>query len=275
MKYEIHCHTHHSVGTKIIWEGLNSPADVIKSAKKKGIGGVAITDHNSNKAWKEAAETAKKEGIVFIPAIEISSGKGHILGLGLNDYIRSGLSVEETVDRIHQQGGVAIAAHPYDIKGEGIQDEFVKADAAEAFNALNVDLFANRFTERKIRKTGMPMTVGSDAHSVEMLGHALNIVDADNVDDFLRKIRKGEIRHQKRYIPVSMIAMWAKHRMEKSYGYTMDYIHENYWGPKKWLAGYMLNKYVHSNRTRIWNVVGLVSVNVSRMYGGVKVLSYY
>lgn len=275
MKFELHCHSHHSVGTKIVWEGLNSPTEIIKASKRKGLSGIAITDHNSNKCWKEAAEVAKKEGMLFIPSIEISSAKGHIIGLGLNEFIERDMSVDETIERIHEQGGIAIAAHPFDIKGEGIRDDFVKADAVEVFNALNVDIFANKFTENKVKKIDMPKTVGSDAHNIEMLGHAINYIDAHDIDSLLKQIKRGNVRYEKSYIPIKMITVWAKKRMEKSYGYTMSYIHDNYWGPKAWLANYMLNKYVRSNRTKIWNVVGIVSVNVSRMYGGLKILSYY
>jgi predicted metal-dependent phosphoesterase TrpH len=275
MKAELHCHSTHSVGTKVVWEGLNSPAEIMKAAARKGIGAVAITDHNSNGAWKEASAAARREGIVFIPGIEITSTKGHILGLGLNEFIPRGLGVDETVERIHEQGGLAIAAHPYDIKGEGIRDDYRKADAVEIFNALNVDWFANRFTESRLRSVDMPKVVGSDAHNTAMLGHALNIVDAHDMDSVLKAIRLGRVQHEKNYIPVKMISAWAKNRLENSYGYTLDYIAQNYWGPKAWLARRLLDKYVNSHRTVVWNALGVFSISMSRMYGGLKVLSYY
>ena len=146
MKFELHCHSYYSVGTKIVWEGLNSPKEMIKAAKRKGLSGIAITDHDSNRSWKQAREIAKKEGMIFIPGIEISSRKGHIIGLGLNDFIKKDLSIDETIERIHEQGGIAVASHPFDIKGEGIRENYKKADAVEVFNALNVDQLSNRFT---------------------------------------------------------------------------------------------------------------------------------
>jgi predicted metal-dependent phosphoesterase TrpH len=263
------------VGTKIVWEGLNSPAEIMHAAKKKGLEAIAITDHNSNDAWKEAAAAAKREGIIFIPGMEISSSQGHILGLGLNEFIPRDMGMEETVERIHDQGGLAVAAHPYDIKGEGVRDDYRKADAVEVFNALNVDWFANRFTENKLRSVDMPKVVGSDAHNTAMLGHAVNIMDAHDADSILKEIRMGRVQHEKNYIPIKMISAWAKKRLENSYGYTMDYIAQNYWGPKAWLARRLLDKYVNSQRTVIWNALGVFSVNASRVYGGLKVLSYY
>ena len=275
MKAELHCHSTHSVGTKVVWEGLDSPAEMMRAARMKGIGAVAITDHNSIGSWKEAAAAAKREGIIFIPGMEISSSKGHILGLGLNELVPRDLGIEETVELIHEQGGLAIAAHPYDIKGEGVRDEYREADAVEVFNALNVDWFANRFTENRLRRVDMPKVVGSDAHNVDMLGHAINIMDAHDADSVLREIRRGRVQHEKSYIPIKMISAWAKKRLENSYGYTLEYIAENYWGPKAWLARRLLDKYVNSHRTAVWNALGVFSVNASRVYGGLKVLSYY
>ncbi len=275
MKFETHSHSYYSVGTKIIWEGLNSPAEMVKAAKKKGLGGIAITDHNSIKAWREARETAKKEGIIFIPGIEISSADGHIIGLGINDFIERDMSADETIEKIHEQGGIAIAAHPFDIKGEGLRDKCVKADAAEVFNALNVDILANKFTERKLRKLNISKVCGSDAHSVEMVGRAVNHIDADDVDSVLKQIKRGNVEIECDYVPIRVITAWAKTRMERSYGYTLKYIHENYRQPKAWLAEGLLNKYVNSKRTNFWKVLGLVSVNITRIYVGLKLLSYY
>ena len=275
MKFELHCHSHYSVGTKIVWEGLNSPREIVETAKRKGLDGVAITDHDSNRSWTEAERAAIREGIIFIKGIEISTNKGHVIGLGLNEHIKRDLGVEETIERIHEQGGIAIAPHPFDIKGDGVREMCLRADAVEVFNALNLDKLANNFTERKLRGVDIGKVCGSDAHSIEMLGHAVNHMDALDADSVLKQIVRGNVQMEKNYIPVRMITSWGKIRMERSYNYMLDYINEHYWGPKAWLAQGLLNKYVHSRRTKFWNAVGITSIGISKVYGSLKILSYY
>jgi predicted metal-dependent phosphoesterase TrpH len=275
MKFELHCHSSYSHGKKITCEGLNSPAELIKAAKRKGLAGLAITDHNNSESWTEAARAAKSEGIIFIPGIEVSTSRGHLIGLGLNEHIDLGMTVSETIDRIHAQGGIAIAPHPFDIKGEGIKHECAKTDAVEVFNSMNLDKLANMFTERWARNRGMAVTCGSDAHNIDMMGCAINNIDAQDVDSVIAEIRKGRVVVEKNYIPVSVLSAWAKARMERSYQDILRYIGENYWEPKAWVARGLLNKFVFSERMKIWKVVGYTSVGISRVYGGLKILSYY
>ncbi|RLI95729.1 MAG: phosphoesterase, partial [Candidatus Aenigmatarchaeota archaeon] len=142
MRFELHCHTLHSRIS--IPCGLEKPSEVVKQAAKVGLDGIAITDHDTTNGWDEARKEAKKQGIMFIPGIEVSSGMGHILGLGVSEGVPSNMGIGETVDQIRERGGIAIAAHPFDIRGHGIRHRLSEADAAEAFNALSLDRVSNR-----------------------------------------------------------------------------------------------------------------------------------
>ena len=79
MQFEIHCHTNHSKGSKIPTEVMMSPKEVVRLAKKRGIDGLAITDHKVTTAWDEARREAKKQGIIFIPGQEIETSDGQEL----------------------------------------------------------------------------------------------------------------------------------------------------------------------------------------------------
>jgi flagellar biosynthesis component FlhA len=57
----LHCHSHYSKGKVISWEALHSPAEIVRAARARGLAGIALTDHDTNKGWKEAAAEAKKE----------------------------------------------------------------------------------------------------------------------------------------------------------------------------------------------------------------------
>ena len=72
---------------------------------------IAISDHDRIKGFRVTRSIA--EDIIVVPSIEISAANGHILGLGVDEIIPKGLSGAETVDMIHDAGGLAIVPHPY------------------------------------------------------------------------------------------------------------------------------------------------------------------
>jgi len=273
-RFELHCHTHYSKGRKIPCEALHSPAEMVKEAKRKGLSGIAITDHINNKSWKEAEETAQALGMIFIPGIEIESKQGHILGLGLSDMVASGLSVDETMDKIHEQGGVSVAAHPFDLRGLGLQHDMNKADIAEAFNAMSIDRISNVFTARRARALEMPIMAGSDAHTKQMLGTATTSIDAYDADSIIRELKKGNTQLNKNYIPMNLLIDWAKQRMTISYEDILLYIKKNYPAPKAWLSEALLHKFLFSRHTKWYNALARFGMSCSVLYGGIKAITY-
>lgn len=243
-------------------------------AKRLGLSGAAITDHDSTKCWKGAGEEAKRQGMIFIPSMEVSSAEGHIIGLGLTQGIRSGLSAEETADSIRGQGGVAIAAHPFDVRGFGIGRKIILMDAVEVFNAMSLDRVSNRFAESMAEKAGKPKLAGSDAHSLEMLGLAANLISAQDAESVLRMIRKGRLAFERRYIPMDVVMEWIRERLIRSYGDVAGHINSNYSPPKAWLAKNMLRRFVLS-RSPFWDMLGGFGIGMSRLYSSIKLLRYW
>jgi len=93
VRFDLHLHTTHSP------DGEMTPADLVRTAVAKDLKGIAITDHNSTRGIKEAREEARKfEGFLVIPGMEVSSRQGHVLALGVEGPIVSGLEVAETVE---------------------------------------------------------------------------------------------------------------------------------------------------------------------------------
>jgi len=81
VRADLHIHTTASDGT---WD----PADVVREVKKAGIGAFAVTDHDSVRNVDETARLAKKEGLLFVPGVELNTTKEghniHILGYGID-----------------------------------------------------------------------------------------------------------------------------------------------------------------------------------------------
>jgi len=273
-KFELHCHSHYSRGTKIPCEGISSPRDIVRAARKKGLAGLALTDHDTNRGWEEAAEEAERMGLVFIPGIEISTKGGHVLGLGLSGGIKPGISVDETIDRIHEQSGIAIAAHPFNIRGWGCRYDMKKADAVEAFNSMCIDRVSNAFTERLAKRLGMPSVAATDAHSKEMVGAATTEMYAHDADSVLREIVKKRTVLNRGYMPMNILVDWAKTRMSVSYDDVMSYIKSNYWQPKAWISEALMHKFLFSRRRWGYNALAKFGASCSVVYGGIKMLTY-
>ena len=104
LKLDLHIHTKYSE------DGIGSPKEIIKLLKKRGLQGMAITDHNNIEGSIKTLKIAPKDFIV-IPGIEISTSDGHILALNIKKKIPRKPTIEETVDKIIDEGGLPIVPH--------------------------------------------------------------------------------------------------------------------------------------------------------------------
>ncbi|MDQ6691353.1 MAG: PHP domain-containing protein, partial [Candidatus Dormibacteraeota bacterium] len=105
---DLHIHTSFS-------DGWPTPVEVVDHVTRdRQLDVIAITDHDTIEGALRAADhAARASRIAVIVGEEVSSRQGHILGLFLNKRVRPGLSAAATIDEIHSQGGLAIAAHPF------------------------------------------------------------------------------------------------------------------------------------------------------------------
>ncbi len=192
LSVELHAHS------SLSYDGRDPIEDLLEQARRAGLDALAVTDHDEIDASLRAAEMAEEYGLVGIPGMEVTSEAGHVLGLGIHELIPEGLSFQETLDRIHDQGGIAVVPHPFQESRHGVLAEISKAEltAADAIEVYNSRLFtgrANRQAERFARRHDMPMTAGSDAHISEMVGQAITNVDTDErtVDAVLSAVAAG------------------------------------------------------------------------------------
>jgi len=190
MRADLHMHSTASPDAHI------DPVEMLGIMKAKGFGAVAILDHNSTKGSLAASLRAKEIGITLVRGLEISSEAGHIGALRVEEEIPRGLSAEETVDRIHSVGGLAVALHPYRI-GSGVGESAVrrcKFDAVEVVNGFTSN-GRNRKAQWLADSLKLPYTAGSDAHFETEVGMAyLEIDDCADAEELLRFIVAGKGR---------------------------------------------------------------------------------
>jgi len=196
MKIDLHCHSYYSN------DGISSPEKLIKTALKNGLNGIALTDHNTTQGWKEAAEAAKKINAVLVFGEEIKIKKegktvGEILGYFLKEEINPrGKSVEEIIDEIKKQGGLAIIAHPYHWRKPFKELEKYKnlVDGIEVFNARSQTKRGNQKSFIFAQRNNLAMIAGSDAHHCSEVGDAYIETDVKNLEELKEAILQKRVK---------------------------------------------------------------------------------
>jgi len=188
LKIDLHVHTHYSK------DATTTLKELIQYAKKKGLDGVAVTDHDTTRG---ALRLAKQKRLLIIPSVEVSSLHGHVLALNVTKPITRRLSLPETVEKIRQSGGIAVIAHPGVVLKTGLGLKIPSTsniDAVEVINASAFPFFLSTYLSRRMaQRLRLPQTAGSDAHHPREIGKAYTIVDSDsNPSDVIEAIRKGK-----------------------------------------------------------------------------------
>jgi len=182
--FDLHVHTLYSK------DGHEKPDTMAKILKKKGFRGMAITDHNTVKG---AFRKYDIDEFIIIPGIEISTDRGHLLGIGIGEDIKS-RRAEDAIDEIHDKGGVAILAHPYRIFSGAIKNfDGLEIDGIETFNARSFPS-QNKRAAKLAENLRKGVTGGSDAHYSWEAGRGYTLADADGIDDIIDKILKKETK---------------------------------------------------------------------------------
>ena len=186
MRWETHCHTIYSTHRTWLLDAVNTPREMVKAALKKGLRGIIITDHDSVKGGLVGRKISRRyAGLSVIPGSEITSLSGHILGIGIEQDVPKNLSVEETIEKIHDYGGIAVASHPFsETVKRSLKEKSSKADAIEAFNS-HTSQAANQMALLLTQKLGKPLSAGSDAHWYKHIG-AAGIICANPIEDLMK-----------------------------------------------------------------------------------------
>lgn len=199
---DLHAHTHYS-------DGSDSPAALVAEARRRRLDVLAITDHDSLDGALRAREIVSRlaapAGLEVVVGEEVSSQDGHILGLFLTNRVAPGRTAARTVADIHEQGGIAIAAHPYwradgytgrCRQGVGALIGEVAFDAVEVRNGGITPAMAqaNRRAVAAVAALELVGVGGSDAHVREALGLALTAFRGRSAADLRHSLQRGWVR---------------------------------------------------------------------------------
>ena len=192
MKLDLHTHTFCSKDSLMQYDRI------IHAVRRAGLDGIAVTDHNE---LRGALELQSQAPFLVIPAEEIKTSQGEVIGLFLQEWIPPGLSPLETLERIHEQGGVAYVPHPFDevrgsrIRREALEEVTPHVDVLEVFNARNAVPAYNAGALEYARTHNLLAGAGSDAHTYAEYGRAyVDIPPFDGPGEFLESMRQGQWR---------------------------------------------------------------------------------
>lgn len=185
VKLEFHCHTHASK------DSLTKPADLIKTARRKGLDRLVITDHNSIQGAREAQLLDPE---LVIVGEEIMTTRGEILAAYVQEEIPAGLTPQETIKILKEQGAFISVSHPFDRLRKGGWEEkdlleiIYQVDAVEIFNARCMNPMFNVQARQFAEKYNLAGTVGSDAHAAFEVGTSVILLDQFTGPEEMRKV---------------------------------------------------------------------------------------
>jgi len=209
-KIDFHVHTCYS------GDSFTSLEAVIEACRKRGLGKVAITDHNTIAGALALSEMAPD---LVIVGEEIKTDVGEIIAYFLKEEVPKGLPVREAIARVREQGGAVGVSHPLDRwrrEAMGLThllSIIEQVDMLEAFNARATFSSDNRRVLDLARERGLLVTAGSDAHVPWEIGRAYVEMPAFNdndKDEFLRSLAQGQIVGRLTTPLIHFASTWAK-----------------------------------------------------------------
>lgn len=210
MKLDLHVHSSFSR------DSLSRVKQILGVTKRRGIDGIAITDHDVFRTFPKRLHM----GVTVIIGSEVKTEIGDLTGLFLTEPLRSNMSLS-VIDEIRDQGGLSVLPHPF--RNHTLSSEIIeKVDAVEAFNA-RVTLENNLRAVQLCLNHKKPMIAGSDAHFAFEVGRGITLISHGSSEDEVRKaILKGNTRIEGFQFSNEYLSMM----------YTMDKIVEGVKNPK-------------------------------------------
>ena len=215
---DLHVHTTFS-------DGWPTPEAVVEHAEwVTDLDVIAITDHDTIEGALRAEEHAAATGsrVRIVVGEEVSTSQGHVIGLFLERLVPPGMSAAATVDEIHAQGGIAIAAHPFwrtdrvarrlrgPVHGVGWLAAEIDFDGIEVENSTPGLGVANFMARRLAEATVLTAVGGSDAHILEAIGRSATTFPGRTPRALKTALKRGTTEPEKRrYDVVSLIAYAA------------------------------------------------------------------
>ena len=183
MKYDLHIHSKYSS------DGILDPEKIVKISMKRGLNGIAITDHNTIEGGLKA-EKYENEDFTVIAGSEIMTERGEIIGFFLEEEVKS-KDVQEVISEIKEQNGIVIIPHPFDeLRHSAFHPKEEDAKFMDCIEGFNSRCVFQKYNEKAVEfgmKHCLVIIAGSDAHFSNEIGNAGIITETEDVREALMK----------------------------------------------------------------------------------------
>ncbi len=171
---DFHVHTAHS------FDSLTPPRLAVEIARRRGLDGIAITDHDTIDGAVEAVKANPYSDFLVIPGIEVKSDAGDVIGLYVTNDVRS-RRFEDVIAEIKEQGGVVYLPHPVRTFGaHNLPALHARSLSIDVWERYNGRYSAGEFAGADAAYREMPAVAsfcGSDAHFPWEIGVFRTLLD--------------------------------------------------------------------------------------------------
>jgi len=210
MIIDIHTHTY-----PVSDDSILTPEELISEAKRIGLDGICLTDHDGFWDPKDVYKLGKDNDFLIIPGCEVTTEEGHLLVYGLREYIFGMHKSAFVKDLVDEADGAIVVAHPYRrvYRESAPQDSlsyeemlkramrnqvFELVDAVEISNGRGSEK-ENLFSKNLSERLELPGTGASDAHKLNDIGTFATLFQDEirSLQEFISAIKSGKFRASK------------------------------------------------------------------------------
>ena len=202
--FTIDLHVHTSPASPCASSSVDA---VIEEAKRIGLDGICLTDHNYRWNPDDIQKLRDKHQFLVLGGNEITTVQGDMLVFGLDEDIQGIIALKDLADKVAAVGGFMIAAHPFrgflavsgdklglDVEKAANRPMFTLVDGVETLNS-KVTVNENRFCGQVASALKLPATGGSDAHLAGEVGfYATRFTKTiQNEEELISALRAGDV----------------------------------------------------------------------------------
>jgi predicted metal-dependent phosphoesterase TrpH len=188
MILDMHVHTTYSSCSRL------RPSEILENARKRGLEGVCITDHNTMAAQKEIKEGLQPDGLCVLFGMEYDTPEGDFLVFGPFENLKTGMNAKELLNLVKEREGIAVAAHPYRID-RSLDKTLIEQGLCRIVESVNGrNQYHENFKVKELaERYDLVQCGGSDAHQLSELGKTATCfaMPITNRQDLIHALREG------------------------------------------------------------------------------------